>query len=234
MDLVHLDVARDPACVQTLGRVAAENTEGLVFLDNVPLQLRRQVALVVAACLRDHPLLRFVVTCRAPLDIRGENVLPLGPMSQTHALDLYRDRASLRDPCFDAELHREEVVQLVDQLDALPGLIEQAASRVAVFPPGVYASRLGSAPSPAQEEVWQSLGAEERRAARRLAPIEGPFDVGLADDLSVSADLVQTLLRWGILFRSATTGGPVFSMYAGFRSLAQRMDVDQGRTERIL
>ncbi|MGN6032626.1 MAG: ATP-binding protein, partial [Thermomicrobiales bacterium] len=114
-------------------------------------------ASLFARMLERCPGLRLLVTSRVPLDISGEHILRVQPLSlpERHAhlsvadasaspaVQLFVERASA---VFDAfRLTASNVADVADicrRLDGLPLAIELAASRSAQFPPRVLAERL--------------------------------------------------------------------------------------------
>jgi predicted ATPase/DNA-binding CsgD family transcriptional regulator len=119
----------------------------LLILDNCEqvLEAAPAVSWLLTAC----PALQVVATSRAPLGIRGEHVLPVGPLpvpasgalsspgdvEEVDAAALFAQRARAVDPGF--ELTRENAAAVADicrRLDGLPLAIELAAVRLRAVP----------------------------------------------------------------------------------------------------
>ncbi len=129
----------------------------LLVLDNLE-QVRDSGADLVALLTR-CPELRLLVTSRAGLQVRGERVFYLGPLTlpsghdesdsrgSSEAVRLFVDRAravqarsSVDDPDEAAA-----VAELCRRLDGIPLAIELAAARTRLLPPRALLERLGSA-----------------------------------------------------------------------------------------
>lgn len=174
--LVELAPLRDPhllpqtvAAVLGLGEEGGDRTLAQTLAD----ALRRKSLLVVwdncehlvDACahlaerlLRVCPGLRLLATSREALDIGGEAVLPLPPLSlppdvQAATLEsvadcdsvrLFVDRATAAQPAFHLGAGNvAAVAQICARLDGIPLLLELAAARVRVLTPEQIAERLG-------------------------------------------------------------------------------------------
>ncbi|MEV1021208.1 LuxR C-terminal-related transcriptional regulator [Streptomyces sp. NPDC050264] len=95
--------------------------------------------------LRAAPGLRILATSRQPLDVAGEHVLAIGPLSVPDpsdsaarqgcdALDLFADRASAAAPGFTmSDDNRADVLALCRRLDGIPLAIELAVPRLRVL-----------------------------------------------------------------------------------------------------
>jgi predicted ATPase/DNA-binding SARP family transcriptional activator len=126
----------------------------LLLLDNFEQVL--DAAPVVTQLLAAATGLTVLATSRAPLRVRGEQVVPLGPLEIAHpgpgALDtlarvegvaLFTQRAAAAAPRFTlTEQNAPAVAELVSRLDGLPLAIELAASRSAVLSPEAMLQRL--------------------------------------------------------------------------------------------
>ncbi len=135
---------------------ALRDTQLLLVLDNFEqvLAAAPQIAELLAACRE----LQVVVTSRARLRIRGERVLPVPPLSQSHqpdtmasaraespllapqtlhseAVTLFIERAQAVVPSIDvSEANAAVVAEICRHLDGLPLAIELAAARVSHLP----------------------------------------------------------------------------------------------------
>lgn len=89
-------------------------------------------ASLVSELLRRAPGLWVLAAGRRALDVAGERVVPLGPLGEEEATDLFMDRAArhgiaLRDD--------PEVRELCRRLDCIPLAVELAAGRMTFFFP---------------------------------------------------------------------------------------------------
>ena len=114
----------------------------------------RDLAELLARC----PGVSVLVTSRAPLKIRGEHLVPIGPLAlpQEHdktaaaespAVRLFVDRARAVRPAFSLNDPRdvEAVVELCRRLDGIPLALELAAGRSALLAPRALLDRIGTA-----------------------------------------------------------------------------------------
>ena len=119
----------------------------LLVLDNFEQVL--DAGPVVTDLLRAAPALKVLVTSRAPLRLRGEQDVPVTPLSvpdphrllpledlaHSEGVALFNDRAKAVAPTFRLTgENAPQVVAIVSRLDGLPLAIELAASRSAVLP----------------------------------------------------------------------------------------------------
>jgi predicted ATPase/DNA-binding SARP family transcriptional activator len=176
----------------------------LLLLDNFEQVLG--AADLVTRLLSGAPSVKVLATSRAPLRVRGEQVVPLKPLrvadpgasmssqqlSRVEAVTLFGQRASAAAPDFAlTEQNAPDVAELVARLDGLPLAIELAASRAAVLSPRAMLQRMD----------------------RRL-----PLLVGGARDLPARQQTLRATIEWSyglleeaerVLFRrlSVLTGG---------------------------
>ncbi|MGW5112256.1 protein kinase domain-containing protein [Nocardia sp. NPDC004123] len=130
--------------------------ELLLVLDNCE-QLVASVAESVETWLRDCPHLRILTTSREPLDIAGEMVLQVSPLTvpdpdrtpslqglpRYAAVTLFADRASAVVPGFElSEGNKSAVARICARLDGLPLAIELAAARMRTMSPEQILQRL--------------------------------------------------------------------------------------------
>ncbi len=134
----------------------------LLVLDNCE-HLLPDVAKVARELCRGAPDLRLLATSREPLEIDGESVLCLGPLSLPEADDdgvgaivrsdagrMFVDRAVRRDAAFALTPRTARaVVSICRQLDGLPLALELAAARLDTLD---------------AEEIARELGGQERLA----------------------------------------------------------------------
>ncbi|MEU6387730.1 LuxR C-terminal-related transcriptional regulator [Streptomyces sp. NPDC046939] len=111
-------------------------------------------ALLCDELLRAAPGLRILATSRQPLDVAGEHVLALGPLSvpepdatgpegASEALELFADRASAAVPGFTVDDgNRADALALCRRLDGIPLAIELAVSQLRALSLGEVLARL--------------------------------------------------------------------------------------------
>jgi predicted ATPase len=171
-----LDAARDTASVQ----VAIARSVGLADvgeesqLDEIVARMkdwRRLLILdnfehvmaatsTVARLLHDCPGLKFLVTSREALNIRGEHLFQVPPLTlpdtaaglapaeqlmRYEAILLFVERAQAVRPGFQlTDGNAPAVVEICRRLDGLPLAIELATARLSLFSPDALRDRLGS------------------------------------------------------------------------------------------
>jgi predicted ATPase len=160
------------------------------------------VAPAIGEVLALNPTLTVLVTSRAPLHLRGEREIPVGPLTTTPseagvapapAVLLFLERAAAVVPDFDPGPSGQEVVaEICARLDGLPLAIELAAARVKHMTLGDLRHQLehrldslvgGSRDLPRRQQTMRGafdwsyalLGATEMRLFRRLAAFRGSF-----------------------------------------------------------
>jgi predicted ATPase/class 3 adenylate cyclase len=172
---VPLDPVSDPALLvpaisQALGVAGSGPTdprerllgylagrELLLVLDN--FEQIRPAAATVDDLLGAAPGLRVLVTSRAALDLYGEQLFPVPPLSAPDAMQLppverladyesialFIERARAVQPGFAlTSANAAAVAEICARLDGLPLAIELAAARVRVLPPEAILSRLST------------------------------------------------------------------------------------------
>ncbi len=116
----------------------------LLVLDNCE-HLIDSIATLAASLLRAAPRLHILATSREPLDVGGEQVVPVPPLSipdsdlpltlrgssGSDAVDLFVQRAKAADPSFElTENNRDTVAGICRRLEGLPLAIELTAARL--------------------------------------------------------------------------------------------------------
>ncbi|WP_228003130.1 protein kinase domain-containing protein [Nocardia australiensis] len=142
-----------------LGEVVLEflsTRESLLVLDNCE-QVVAVVAGLVETWLQAGPHLRILVTSREPLDIAGEAVLRVSPLTvpdpdselslrglpRYDAVTLFADRATAVVPGFEpTEDNKATIAHICARLDGLPLAIELAAARMRTMSPEQILQRL--------------------------------------------------------------------------------------------
>ena len=195
------------AVAQRLGRAAT-----IVVLDNMEHLL--DAAGTFPELLGRCPELRLLVTSQAPLKLRAERVIRLGPLPSADGEQLYCDRARAVDASFRVhEDNTADVERLCRELEGLPLAIELVAARAPSIPAREALRRLadeGLDVVRGQQRdlpdrhldlratiawTYGILEAHQQRLLRRLSVIVGPFGV---DDVSALApepagDLFDTI-----------------------------------------
>jgi non-specific serine/threonine protein kinase len=135
---------------------ALHRQQRLLILDNCEHVLEAASALV--SRLLDHcPAVQVLATSRAPLRVRGEHLLPVGPLSVPgndaiplaeaeahHAIRLFVARARALHPAFRLDADNISAVTGVCRaLDGLPLAIELAAPRLTVLTPQALLAQIG-------------------------------------------------------------------------------------------
>ena len=111
---------------------ALDGTHALLFLDN--LEHLAPAAAYVAELLDRVPDLDVLVTSRAPLQLSGEHVLPLEPLSEDDAATLLAELAAARGVVLRPDA-LASVHEICRRLDGLPLAIELVAARLVALPP---------------------------------------------------------------------------------------------------
>lgn len=115
----------------------------LLILDNLEHLAEGGGALLVRALLARLPCLTVLATSRQPLQLDGEQVLPLGGLSPSAASALFVEKARSVRPDFAAtEKTAVIVTALCAQLDSIPLAIELCAAWAHLLSPGQMIERL--------------------------------------------------------------------------------------------
>jgi predicted ATPase/DNA-binding CsgD family transcriptional regulator len=156
--LAALDL-RDQAATKPLPILVAylQDKRLLLVVDNCE-HLLEAAARVVTDLLRAAPNLRVIATSREPLQVAGEQVIPLSPLElprgdgteplgqlqQNEAVALFSERAAAASGAFElTSSNQAAVVALCRRLDGLPLAIELAAVRTRVLSAEQILDRLG-------------------------------------------------------------------------------------------
>ena len=192
----------------------------MLVLDNCEHVLDAAADLA-AAVLDRCPGVVVVATSREPLDLDGEQVVPVRPLDPaTEAVSLFAERARAADPEFELTPEAELAVQeICRRLDGVPLAVELAAARVDTMAVADIAARLddrfrllssGRRRSTDRHQTlratleWshQLLDDDERRLLRGLGVFAGGFPadavsevcVATTDSLAVD-DVLSSLVR---------------------------------------
>lgn len=179
----------------------------LVVLDNLEHLL--ESASDLAELLHRCPGFTFLCTSRTRLDIGGEHVYPLSPLSVAHGVELFAHRARVIAPAFpEIDDARADIAEVCRRLDGLPLAIELAAARAPVLSPRAMLARLddrmsllsgGRRDAPDRHRglreaiAWSDdlLSVADQRLFRRLAVFVGGFSLEAAS--AVAGDGHDTL-----------------------------------------
>ncbi len=145
------------------------------------------VAELAAALLGAAPDLRVLATGQVPLDLPGEVLLPVPPLPEPSAVELFVARAEAGVPGFAVDEDNAAVIAAIcRRLDGMPLALELAATRVRTLGAHEVAARLddrfrllaaGQRGAPERQRTlravldwsWELLAPEERTMLRRLA-----------------------------------------------------------------
>ena len=206
--------------VVQLGQSIAGRGRCLVILDNFE-QVARHAEETLGRWLDLVAEARFLVTTREVLGLRGEEVLPLGPMTPSDAAHLFVRRAQAAKPGFQPSNEDQSSIEpLVRLLDGLPLAIELAAARVRVMPPKTLVARvserfklLASTGGRLDRQAtlrtvfdwsWELLSVPEKAALAQLSVFAGGFslesaeavlDLSAYDDAPWAVDVLQSLVQ---------------------------------------
>jgi predicted ATPase/class 3 adenylate cyclase len=188
-------------------------TRSILILDNCEHVLDAAAELV-ATVLDRCPGVVVVATSREPLDLEGEQIVPVRPLdTMTDAVLLFAERAQNVDPEFtldDGTLATVE--EICARLDGVPLAIELAAARVDTMAPDDIAAQLddrfrllssGRRRSVDRHQTlratleWshQLLDDEERTLFRRLGVFSGGFTAAAAREVCGDDGALASLVR---------------------------------------
>ena len=195
--LAALDL-RDQAALTPMQIVVSqlEDKQVLLVLDNCEHLIDAAARLVVGV-LRAAPKLRVITTSREPLEVPGEQTVPVPPLDlprengseslaqlqQNEAVMLFAERAAAAGHFELSDANRVAVVRLCRRLDGLPLAIELAAVRTRILTVEQILGRL--------DDRFALLTGGDRVALPRHQTLRGAIDWSY--DLLTTAD--QTVLR---------------------------------------
>jgi predicted ATPase len=210
----------------------------LLVLDNLEQVLAAGPLLAeLLAALRG---LKLLVTSRAALHVRGEQELPVPPLTGGDAVDLFVERAQAADRSFAlTDENREAVAEICAHLDRLPLAIELAAARIRVLTPEAMLKRFdrrldlltaGPGDLPERQRAlratidwsYQLLDRDERRLFVRLAVFAGGCSLEAAETVCrAELDTLSSLVAKSLVHRVAHPGGEArFTMLETVREYA--------------
>jgi predicted ATPase/class 3 adenylate cyclase len=203
---------------------------------------------LLAAC----PNLKFLITSRERLRVRGEQTYPVPPLAEGDGAALFTARARAVDPSF---AESDGLSELCRRLDELPLALELAAARTALFSPKQLLERLSERldllkgerdADPRQQTLratiewsYDLLSAEEQELFGRLSVVAGGCSYEAAGQVAgADPDRLQSLLDKSLLSKRESEQGPRYWMletiheYAG--ELLNRSDARRVLRERHL
>ena len=217
--------------------------ETLLVLDNV--EHVRDAATSFPLLIARAPRLTLLVTSRTVLHVSGERVVPVSPLPEDDALELFAHRARLLDPELvlsgEDEADAREVCRRVD---CLPLAVELAAARVRTLTPRALRSRLetrlglltgGPRDLPARQRTLREtiawsvdlLDNASRQALARLSvfPAGAPLE---AAEQVVGADLdtLSTLVDHHLVQRAVWRARPRLTVMETLHEYASELLAD--------
>jgi predicted ATPase len=194
------------------GAVAAalRRRPAVLFLDNFEQVL--SAASAIASLLSAVASLTVVVTSRAPLRISGEHELPVPPLPEESAVDLFIRRAREHEPSFSPrgdDLGR--IAEICARIDRLPLAIELAAARIRVLTPSEILDRIGG-----RLELLTSgrRDAPERHRTLR-AMLAWSHDLLNGDEQRLFRELAVFHSGWSVEACESVAGGLVLDALSG-------------------
>ena len=126
---VEVDALRPGDAVRSIAQ-----RDALVVLDNCEHVLEAVGTMLEAMRTVPNRRVHVLATSRVALGLSGEAVVPVGPLTEESASQLFVTRAQAARPPWDpSAVPAESIALLVDQLDRLPLTIEMAAARCRVM-----------------------------------------------------------------------------------------------------
>jgi predicted ATPase/class 3 adenylate cyclase len=217
----------------------------LVLVDNCE-HLLPGVAQPIAA-LRDVPGVTVLATSRERLQLQGEQVFGVPPLSEADGVRLFVSRATAVGAQVSATA---EVEELCERLDELPLALELAAARTVLFSPRQLLDRLGKRLDllkgprdldPRQQTLratieWshELLSPEERQLLRRLAVFSGECTFQAAEAVcDADPDTLQALLDKSLVRRREDDGERRYWMLETIREYALERLEESREAEQI-
>ena len=214
--------------VDQIGRAIAGRGRCLVILDNFE-QVALHAGSTLGRWLARAPHASFLVTTREVLGLPGEDVVPLAPLDEPDAVELFTRRAAAARPGFaPSGEDATAIARLVRLLDLLPLAIELAAARMQVMSPRSLHARmserfklLASASGRSDRQAtlravfdwsWELLSLPEKAALAQLSVFEGGFTLEAAEavvdlaryrDAPWPVDVLQSLVQKSLVRHAA-------------------------------
>ncbi len=117
----------------------------LIVLDNCE-QVIAAAHVAVEKLSKNCPRLHVLATSRLPLGVPGELRMPVPPLDESSAIELFVDRMIVTSPTFEVEHNRGPLQELCRRLDGFPLALELAAARCRTLTPAQLLLRLEHRP----------------------------------------------------------------------------------------
>jgi predicted ATPase len=219
----------------------------LLLVDNVEHLIT--AAPVLADLLAAAPRVTMLATSREPLRVGPECELPLDPLVEDAAVELFLARVRNSLPGFDEAAKSEQVLEICRSVDCLPLALELAAARVKLL--GIdellialdhrlEVLRGARRDVPARQRTLRStiewsyelLSAEERRVCADLAIFADGASVAAAVEVCrTDFDLLGSLLDKSLVRRREAGGEPRIWLLQTIREFGQERLEAEGRLD---
>ncbi|HET8968605.1 MAG TPA: BTAD domain-containing putative transcriptional regulator [Gaiellaceae bacterium] len=211
--------------------------ELLLVVDNA--EHLREAAPSFAELVARAPRLTILVTSRAVLHVSGENVVPVAPLAEDDAVELFTQRARLLDASFELGPENEsDVREICRTVDCLPLAVELAAARIRTLTPRALKQRLdtrlsvltgGPRDLPARQQTLRAtiawsvdlLDDRARDVFRRLAVFPAGATLDAAERVCrADLDALTALVDHHLVRRDEVAGESRFGMLETVREYA--------------
>jgi len=240
-----LDVTVDEGVEPVEGVAAALAAhELLLVVDNA--EHVREAAGSFAALVARAPRLTLLVTSRAVLHVSGETVVPVAPLDEDDALELFSQRAQQLDARFELTSGNEpDVREICRTVDCLPMAVELAAARSRTLTPRALRQRLdtrlsvltgGPRDLPARQQTLREtiawsvdlLDEAARDVLARLAVFPAGSTLDAAERVChADLDTLAALVDDNLVRRDEAHGEPRFGMLETVREYALELLGDE-------
>ncbi|MDQ4491643.1 LuxR C-terminal-related transcriptional regulator [Sinomonas sp. ASV486] len=226
--------------------------ESIVVLDNAESMLG-EAARLASELVEGTAAARILATSRRPLNVAGERVVSVGPMSAEDVEALFWERAlAVRSSLPDSPASRASARELCERIDRLPLAIELAAARSLVMAPaellaelerGIDALGEGPTTAPARHRslratIEGSVGALDgrgREVFEACGIFAGPFSARAAAVVAHASlgDLEDLVSRSLLQASSEPAGRTIFRMLGTLREYATESLAAAGRLDAV-
>jgi len=154
--------------VNSVAASLRERGHVLLILDNFE-QIARFANDTIGHWLRESPTTHIMVTSRERLQVEGENIFFVDPLTQSEAVLLFVDRARSVQTDFKITADNQQtIVEIVERLDRMSLAIELAAARTTILSPNKILERLS--------QRFKLLRGERRNVQERQATLHNAID----------------------------------------------------------